>query len=82
MSSQVLTLRVSDLTPAQRTRFDAYLQTGDQAIWQALYLEQQAADEARAEQVRKDYAAGVKVRDTPFNRRALYGDGWREKLRT
>jgi hypothetical protein len=67
-------LRVRDLTPDQQARFHAAgLATGhgDKDVWEALYAEQQAADEARAEQVRKDYAAGVKTPDTPFNRRAL-----------
>lgn len=63
------TLRVYDLTDEQRARFDAYLTTHDESIWEALYEEQQAEDERRAE--RRDHAAGRPVPLTPFNVEAL-----------
>jgi hypothetical protein len=43
-------------------------------IWEMLYEEQQAADIVRAEQIRRDHAAGIKILDTPFNRKALGHD--------
>ena len=66
------TLRVYDLTPEQKDRFFRYLDGKDQSIWEALYEEQQAAYAARADQVRRDFAAGgEKIPDTSFNRKAL-----------
>ena len=66
------TLRVYDLELDQKARFFHYLEGRDQSIWEQLYEEQQAVDAARADQVRRDFAAGVeKIPDTPFNRKAL-----------
>ena len=73
MSNNERTLRVWQLTPDQRRRFEAYLESHDHAIWEAIYAEQQAADVERAATIREDFKAGRKVPDTPFNREALQG---------